>query len=156
MHPRTQTRGFRAAACLCVLLWSLHCFATLGGDVSSVQADVAHLEGSLRVTPNAAYAVHEIHTPTGVTVREYISPAGKVFAVAWQGPWPPDLQQLLGPYFAQFQQAARSRKQRPGRTPISVHQGNLVVEHAGRMRSVAGRAYLTDQIPAGVSVESIR
>jgi hypothetical protein len=156
MHPRTPTRGFRGAAFLCVLLWSLTGFASLGGDVSSVQADVAHLEGTLRVTPNAAYTVHEIQTPTGVTVREFISPAGKVFAVAWQGPWPPDLQQLLGPYFAQFQQAARSAKQRPGRAPLSVHQGNLAVEHGGHMRSWAGRAYLTDQIPAGVSLESIR
>ena len=156
MHPRTLTRGFRVAASCCVVLWSLSCFATLGGDASSVQTDVAHLEGSLRVTPNAAYAVHEIRTPTGVTVREYISPAGKVFAVAWQGPWPPDLQQLLGPYFASFQQAARSSKQRPGRTPLSVHQGNLVVEHAGRMRSFVGRAYLTDQVPSGVNLGSIR
>jgi len=139
-----------------MLLWSLTCFATLGGDVSSVQADVAHLAGSLRVTPNAAYAVHEIHTPTGMTVREYISPAGKIFAVAWQGPWPPDLQQLLGPYFAQFQQAVHSAKQRAGRTPLAVHRGNLVVEHAGHMRSFVGRAYLTDQIPAGVNPESIR
>lgn len=139
-----------------MLLWSLSSYAALGGDVSSVQTDVAHLQGTLRVTPNASYAVHEIQTPTGVTVREYVSPAGKVFAVAWQGPWPPDLQQLLGPYFSKFQQAAESAKQRAGRAPLSIHQSNLVVEHSGRMRSFAGRAYLTDQLPSGVNAESIR
>jgi Protein of unknown function (DUF2844) len=139
-----------------VLLWSVSSFATLGGDVSSVQSDVAHLQGSLRVTANASYAVHEIKTQTGVTIREYVSPAGKVFAVAWQGPWPPDLQQLLGPYFSKFQHAMQSEKQRAGRSPVSVHQANLVVEHGGRMRSFAGRAYLADQIPSGVTLESIR
>jgi hypothetical protein len=149
-------RGFRIGACFCVLLCSLSSFASLGGDVSSVQSDVTHMQGSLRVTPNAAYAVHEIQTQSGITVREYVSPAGKVFAVAWQGPWPPDLQQLLGPYFSKFQQAVQSSKQRAGRAPLSVHQSNLVVEHAGHMRSFVGRAYLIDQIPSGVSVESIR
>jgi hypothetical protein len=139
-----------------VLLWSLSSFAALGGDVASVQSDVAHLQGSIRVTPNAAYAIHEIQTPTGVTVREYVSPAGKVFAIAWRGPWPPDLQQLLGPYFSKFQQAVQSAKPRAGRAPLSVHRENLVVEHAGHMRSFAGRAYLTDQIPSSVKLESIR
>lgn len=89
-------------------------------------------------------------------MREYVSPTGKVFAVAWQGPWPPDLQQLLGPYFSKFQQAMQSQKKRAGRSPVLVHQSNLVVEHGGLMRSFAGRAYLTDQIPSGVTLESIR
>jgi hypothetical protein len=139
-----------------VLLWSLSSFAVLGGDVSSVQSDVAHLQGSLRVTSGATYTVHEIQTPAGVSIREYVSPAGKVFAIAWQGPWPPDLQQLLGPYFSKFQEAAQSPKQRAGRAPLAVHRANLVVEHGGHMRSFAGRAYLTDQIPSGVNLESIR
>lgn len=149
-------RGFRVAAILCVLLWTLNCFGALGGDVSSVQSDAIQLQGTLRVTPNASYTVHEIQTPTGIKVREFVSPAGKVFAIAWQGPWRPDLHQLLGSYFAQFQQAARAGKQRPGRGPLSIHQGNLVVEHSGHMRSFLGRAYLTDEIPSGVTAESIR
>jgi hypothetical protein len=89
-------------------------------------------------------------------VREYLSPAGKVFAIAWQGPWLPDLQQLLGSYFTQYQQAARAAKQRPGRAPVSIHQSSLVVEQSGHMRGFVGRAYLTDQIPSGVTEESIR
>lgn len=139
-----------------MLLWSLSSFAALGGDVSSVQADAAHLQGTLHVTSNAGFVVHEIQTPTGTTVREYVSPAGKVFAIAWQGSWPPDLEQLLGPYFSQFQQATQSQKQRAGRAPLSIHQSNLVVERSGHMRSSHGRAYLVDQIPESVTAESIR
>jgi hypothetical protein len=146
----------RAGALLCALLSSGSAFAALGGDASSVQSDAAHLVGSVRVTNNASYGVQEIQTPTGTTVREYVSPAGKVFAVAWQGPWPPDLHQLLGSYFTQFQQAAQAPKVHAGHAPISVHRANLVVEHAGHMRSYRGRAYLTDQLPSGVTAESIR
>jgi hypothetical protein len=144
------------AAGVCVLLWSLSSFAALGGDVASVQADAVHLQGTLHVTAYRSYAIHEIQTPTGVTVREYLSPAGKVFAVAWQGPSMPDLHQLLGSNFAQFQGAARSAKQRPGRGPLSIHQANLVVEQSGHMRFYSGRAFLSDQFPLGVTAESIR
>jgi hypothetical protein len=141
---------------VCVLVWSLSSFGALGGDVSSVQSDAAHLQGTLRVNPVASYTVHEIQSPDGTRVREYISPAGRVFAVAWQGPWLPDLQQLLGSYFAQYQPAAHSPKEHIARTPVSVHNDNLVVEQSGHMRSFAGRAYLLDQLPSGVTPESVR
>jgi hypothetical protein len=35
--------------------------------------------------------------PEGTSVRRYVSPAGKVVAVAWKGPVMPDLRQVLGP-----------------------------------------------------------
>jgi hypothetical protein len=146
----------RVGAFLCVLIWSIRAFAALGGDASSVQSDAAHLQGSVRVTNNASYTIQEIQTPTGITVREFVSLAGKVFAIAWQGPWPPDLHQLLGSYFTQYQQAAQTPKQRAGRAPVSIHQENLIVQHAGHMRSFTGHAYLTDQLPSGVTAESIR
>jgi hypothetical protein len=138
------------------MLWSLNSFAALGGDTSSVQADAIHLQGALQITTNASYAVHEIQAPTGTRVREYVSPSGKVFAIAWQGPSIPDLKQLLGSYFPQFQQAAQAPETRPSRTRISVRQSNLVVQQAGHMRAFFGRAYLTDQLPSGVTEESIR
>ena len=45
---------------------------------------------------------------TNTTVNEYLSANGTVFAVSWRGPRPPDLSQLLGPYFAEYQTAAAS------------------------------------------------
>ena len=56
--------------------------------------------------------MHEITTTTGV-VREFVSPGGAVFGVAWDGQFPPDLQQLLGPYYQQAQQAATAQSQQP-------------------------------------------
>ena len=90
---------------------ALPAFAELGGDASSVQADQAYMQASLRTTTAQAYTVHEIQAPTGIIVREYVSPtSGKVFGVAWQGPWPPDMRQILGNYFGHTSRPRRRRR----------------------------------------------
>src|ERR1700686_155200 len=60
--------------------------ASLGGDATSVQADRAKMQGTLKSTTGDGFTLHEIQASTGVAVKEYVSPAGKVFAVSWQGP----------------------------------------------------------------------
>jgi Protein of unknown function (DUF2844) len=145
---------FLAAA---FLFTALPAFAGLGDDVSSVQADQAHMQGSLQTTQAQAYTVHEIQAPTGTVVREYVSSSGKVFAVAWQGPWPPDMRQILANYFPQYQQATQARANlHSGRSPLTISQPGLIVQSAGHIRSFAGRAYIPEMLPRGVSAEAIR
>ena len=55
--------------------------ASLGRDATSVQEDAAKMQGTLRTSSGDSYTLHEIQTPTGVAVKEYASPVGKVFAV---------------------------------------------------------------------------
>ena len=130
--------------------------AALGGDATSVEADRAKMEATLRTTSKQLYTVHEMHT-ANVVVREYVSPAGKVFGVAWQGVSRPDLSQLLGPYFEPFTQAVQSQKgKRVGRGPLAIQQPGFVVEMGGHMRAYVGRAYLPQMVPAGVNVEELR
>jgi Protein of unknown function (DUF2844) len=132
-------------------------FAGLGQDVSSVPADQVQLKGTLRSTQTPAYTVHEIRAATGTVVREFVSPSGKVFGVAWQGPWPPNMRQILATYFEQYQQAAQAQmNSRPGRRPLMLEQPGLVVQSGGHMRSFAGRAYVPDMLPPEVSAEVIR
>lgn len=142
-----------AAACMCGP--ALPAFAALGGDVASVQADQAHSNASLHVSQSNGYTVHELRSPTGAVVREFAAPSGKVFAVAWQSPALPDLRQLLGAYFVEFQKAA-AESRRPGHAPLFVQESGLVVQLGGHMRSFIGRAYLQDQLPSGVRLEEIR
>ncbi len=131
--------------------------ASLGGDVTSVQADVAKMQATLRTTSSDSYTLHEIQTPAGVAVKEYASAAGKVFAVTWKGPSHPDLRQLLGPYFEQFVQAEQAqRAQRRGHGPVLIQQPGLVIQITGHMRSFAGRAYVPQMLPAGVRAEDLR
>jgi hypothetical protein len=141
-----------------MLMLTLPAIAGLGEDASSVQADQSHMQASLRTTQAEAYTVHEIQAPTGIVVREFVSPtSGKVFAVAWQGPWPPDMRQILASYFAGYQQAAQTQaNSHPGRRPLVINQPGLVVQSGGHMRSFAGRAYIPEMLPQGVSAEVIR
>lgn len=131
--------------------------ASLGGDVNSVQMDLAKMQGTLRTTSRDSYTVHEIQASTGVAVKEYVSSAGKVFAVTWQGPFHPDLRQLLGAYFDQFSEAETAqRAQRRGRGPLLIQQTGLVVQISGHMRSFLGKAYVPQMLPAGVHAEDLR
>lgn len=126
----------------------------MGEDVESVQNDRVHLQASLRITQTPSYALHELHTASGGDIREYVGPSGKVFGVAWHGPFHPDLEQLLGIHFEEYRQALLARGSVRG--PIVIQLSGLVVHLSGHMRDLVGHAYLPDQIPAGVRSEDIR
>ena len=128
--------------------------ATLGEDVSLVRADQTQMQGTLRITNTAKFAVHEIHVPSGTVVKEYVSPAGMVFAVSWKGPWLPDLQQVLGRYFEQHAAAAKTKGGGPG--PRVTQQPGLVVQSGGHMRAFFGQAYVPQMLPRGVLAEDIQ
>jgi Protein of unknown function (DUF2844) len=131
-------------------------FAVLGGSEASVQTDQVQMQASLRSTHVGAYTVHELRTPTGIVVKEYAA-SGTVFAVAWQGPWRPDMRQLLGSYFDQYEQALEAQSNnRPGRRPVHIQLPGLVVRMAGHPRSFTGQAYVPDMLPQGMSGEEIR
>ena len=132
--------------------------ASLGGDVTTVQADQARMKGTLRNTPTNAYTVHEIKAPTGTLVREYVSPAGKIFAVVWQGPFLPDLRQLFGSYFEHFSQSAQNLKSKRPRVrgPLLIQEPGLVVQTGGHMRAYFGRAYIPELVPQEVHIEEIQ
>ncbi|HEV3308511.1 MAG TPA: DUF2844 domain-containing protein [Candidatus Sulfotelmatobacter sp.] len=132
-------------------------WATLGGNFASVQSDQSHLRGNLRTTTTASYTVHEIQSASGTMVREYVSPQGKVFAIGWQGPWPPDMRQLLGSYFDQYVQAAKAQNTaRVGRGSLRIEQPGLVVHMGGHIHSFVGRAYVPGMLPSGVRAEDIQ
>jgi hypothetical protein len=149
--------GFLAACLACVLTTSIAAHAALGGNIASVQDDQVHMQGSVRTTNADGYSVQEIQGAHGIVVREYVSNAGKVFGVAWQGPWPPDLRQLLGSYFDKYVQAAQSQSgSRRGRGPLTFDLPDLVVQAGGHARAFVGRAYDPGLIPASVRPEVVQ
>jgi Protein of unknown function (DUF2844) len=131
--------------------------ASLGRDATSVREDQAKMQGTLQTSGANSYTLHEIQTPTGVAVREYASPVGKVFAVTWKGPVHPDLRQLLGPYFDEYTQAVQvQRAQHRSRGSLLIEHAGLVIQISGHMRSFVGKAYVPQQLPAGIHAEDIR
>jgi hypothetical protein len=147
----------RCVAAVAVLACALPAFASLGGDVTSVETDRAHMAASVRVTqPSSNYSVHEIQSPEGTVVQEYVSPAGKVFAVTWRGQFMPQMQQILGNYFQEYSAALQAQPRRYGRRPLNIQRSDLVVQTGGQMRNYFGRAYVPGMLPQGVSTDSIR
>jgi hypothetical protein len=136
----------------------LFAHASLGDDAASTKDDQIRMKGALRTTSNEVYSVHEIVAPSSVIVREYVSSAGKIFAIAWQGPFFPDLRQLLGRYFDQFSQASKTRNNNSPkiRGPLMIRQPGLIVQSGGHMRAYSGRAYIPDMVPQGMNIEEIK
>ncbi len=138
-----------------------HLWAELGGDANTVAADQRQMQGAGRIVRMSLdYAIHEYEANSGTLVREYVSPDGKVFGVAWRGPFLPDFQQIFGAYYQQFAQGAEaSRNAGPRRShnaPLTVEEPELVVHSAGHARAYAGFAYVPGLVPPGVDPKEIR
>jgi len=154
MPQKRRTLLFPLAFAATLPLLATDCHAELGGTVSTIANDQARMLASRRVEAGPGFSRHVITTPGGVQVTEFVAPSGTVFAVTWQGPVMPDLQQLLGDSFPAYKDALR-----PGanpRRPVSVQGADLVISSGGHMRAFSGLAYLPQQIPAGVTVQDIR
>ena len=136
-----------------MILAALPSAATLGENVNSINSDQARLKTSVRILPRQFYSVHEMQTPSGTAIRQFVSPDGTVFGVAWQG-FAPNLEQLLGTYFQEYFRGASA----PGRRGRGVHidTGDLVLDSGGHMRYVTGRAFLRSKLPAGVTESDVQ
>lgn len=130
--------------------------ATLGEPADSVESDRMELSAVRRpITVLKAYMIQEIVSDS-TAVREYVSPSGIVFGIAWNGLAHPDLTTLLGSYAAEYQEALRQTPRKPGQRRLQVKANRIVVEKWGRMRNLQGRAYAPALIPPEVSLDEIR
>lgn len=156
-NPQQGVRRCAAFLTVLVLLGSTPLFAELGGNLDSVQADQARIKANATASQTSAYTVFEIKSPLNTIVREYARPDGTVFGVAWQGPFIPDMRQLLGSYFGKYARAVKAQRETTSpRTPLNIHEEGLIVQTAGHMRAFSGRVYDPRLIPAGVSENDIR
>lgn len=152
----TRLAGF--GVLILILILPTTVLAALGGDAASVDADRVRMQGALmRIVRSDTYALHEMRSASGTMVREYVSTSGTVFAVVWQGPWLPDLRQVLGTHFDQYRTAMRTaRHARKARGAVLIDGPDLVVQTSGHPRSFFGRVYVPALMPQGVQVESLR
>jgi len=145
------------AVVLLTLVLPFPAFASLGASENSVQDDQRRLQAKATSAVTRAYTMHELTSPLGTVVREYVSPAGTVFAVSWQGPFEPDMKQILGSYFEQYSLAAKAqRENQPRRSPLNIHKASLVFQSVGHMRAYFGRAYDPRLLPPGVNADELR
>jgi hypothetical protein len=139
---------------LIVLLGAAPGWAVLGQYASSIDLDQQILRGEQRELARPGYTVHELTSPNGLVVREFVSPAGLVFGVTWQARQMPNLQQLLGNQnMAVLQQALAGQPRHHSGAPLIVRTAKLVFASGGHMRSFHGYAYVPSLVPANLSAE---
>jgi hypothetical protein len=153
---RAKLSAGSLAAVALLLGFSVPAMASLGGNAGSIQADTAHMNANVTRSSADAYEVHQLQSPTGTVVNEYLSSSGTVFAVTWHGPFMPDMQQILGSYFQPYSAALASQPHQYGRHPLDIRQQGLVVQTGGHMRAHWGRVYVPALTPEGVSPEQFQ
>ena len=130
--------------------------STLPAASSSTPASGARMSAASPGARSSLYTLHEVQLENGTTVREYATPAGLVFAVAWHGPVLPDLSALLGDYFKIFKAEIDQTRMKGSRgSPVSIEREGLVVRSNGRMRNFFGHAYAPDLVPTGVNIKDV-
>jgi len=144
-----------ARVLLVLALGAAPSWAVLGAYESSVSLDTQFMLGEDRVTSAQGNKFHQITSPTGAVVTEYISPEGKVFGISWRAPVIPNLEKLLGSYITPVQQAAQAQTRRRG-GPFIVRASDLVFVSGGHMRGFHGSAYVPSLLPRNVSAEVVR
>lgn len=159
MRSRSWTglleRAGRVALAAAALVLATRASAGLGERADAVAEDRKALGAEAREPiAHDGYAVEQMTSP-GHEVREYVSPDGVVFGLAWDGISHPDLSRLLGPYAKEYRRAA-AKPGAAGRRHGRVRTGRIVVETWGHMRSLHGRAYAPALVPQGVKIDEIR
>lgn len=150
--------GLLLAGALCA---TVPARAVLGGDAASVMGDQLRLQGgrrqALAVPAVVPVAPVELTLADGSTIREFISPAGVVFAVSWRTRFRPDLAALFGAYAPDFAVAAHAAMRTPGlKRNLVLTQGDLVVHSAIRAGWFVGQAHAVSLVPQGVVVDALR
>jgi len=141
--------------CLVACVAATPSFATLGEAESSVQNDRLKLRAVLQGSATPFYSLHSITTAQGVHVREYVSQSGVVFAVCWDGPFLPDLRQILGVHFVTLKSEV-ARTAHAGHSQVSIVRPEVVIQSLGHMRSFRGSAFIPAAVPAGLTLAQIR
>lgn len=141
---------------IAVCTFSQLAYAALGGSVDTITLDRKALQAVRRSAAlHHGYTVEEI-VSDATTVREYVSPSGIVFGVAWNGYVHPDLTQLLGTYWVEFLVAQQKSVRKFGRKQLKLTADKIIVEKWGHMRNLRGRAYAPSLVPADVNIDEIK
>jgi hypothetical protein len=131
--------------------------AVLGGDAATIHDDQRRMKAARKTTAAGGVQIHEISSPDGSTVKEFVAANGIVFAVVWHTRLKPDLEQLLGRHHADYAAAASEAMKRPGiQRNVVLRRGDVVVQSSGHLNAFVGKAYVPSLIPAGFSIDDIR
>jgi hypothetical protein len=120
--------------------------AVLGGTTSAPSAQTGPATVEQVTNPSGAVYSHvQRRLDSGTVLHEFVDANGTVFAVAWSGPFLPDLRELLGPSFSALKDGAAKGRS----SALSISRPDLVLVSAGHMGGFEGRAWLPPKLPTG-------
>ena len=128
--------------------------AALGGGIGTVEADGAHFSASVASTNYGTYTTYVLTLPNGGTINEYAA-SGVVFGLSWRTPGRPDLVQLLGSHFADFQAGFSPPSRGIRRAPPTIEKSDLVIHSRGHPGAFHGQALLPALAPSGFSLSDL-
>jgi hypothetical protein len=135
--------------------------AGLGGDAASIESDAAAMHGTmvpasplLELAQPSSFNVTSFSTDDGITVHEYATLSGRVFAVSWQGRRPPDMKVMLGSYYPEYSAAAAAKRHTNLHHAVIAGPNSTVVL-GGHMGFLTGRAYVPGLAPSGVDAKAV-
>jgi hypothetical protein len=141
-----------AVTLLTLLASSVH--AGLGDGGSGPLADASALRATDSVSGNGLYVRHELLTPTGDLIHEYVNAAGVTFAITWSGIVQPNLSVLLGSHYTDY--LAETGQSSSQHHQVIVHSTLLHIEVRKLPRGFMGAAQLRAAIPVGVLAGDLR
>lgn len=131
-------------------------WAGLGEGQASIESDRVRMSARHSVARGQQYAVHELKSPNGSLLQQFVSGNGQVFAVRWNTQYKPDLSTLLGTSFEDYRVVANMAAQRGGIQRQFHHEGSdLVVQSSGHLHVFSGYAYRRSLLPYGLNPKSI-
>ena len=113
------------------------------------------VQGPPAINSTGAFSVRETRTDANI-IREFISAKGIVFGIRWEGLRHPSLEEALGSYFENYDQAAKRNPVKFGARHHEVETPEIVVKKWGHPRRLQGMAYAPKLLPQGVSANEIR
>lgn len=155
-------RAMRTLA-LAAALWPLATAparAVLGETMTLPSSGRAQAAAAPRTALPSGVQVVERASGDGGAIREYVSPQGIVFAVAWNTRFKPRLETLLGRYHEGYAAAASQALARSSRAGIqrqaTLQATDLVVQSNGFLNTFRGRAWVPSLLPAGFDPATLR
>ncbi len=133
---------------------SVPAWAALGSNVASVDSDAQAFNGQHALVAKVGFNLHQITMQDGSMINEYVSPSGTVFGVSWKGHSIPNLHQLLGNYFTNFQQGQRTNV--IPRRAVTIQGNDFVMTSFGRMMNFHGRAWAPSLIPSNLTPATVQ
>jgi len=146
---------YLASAMIAALLCScVGAQAALGGAIGTVEADGAHFSAPVVSTSYGTYTTYVLTLPNGGTIDEFAA-GGVVFGLSWRTPGRPDLVQLLGSHFADFQAGFSPHMRGIRRAPPAIEKPDFVIHSRGHPGAFHGQALLPALAPAGFTLSDL-